>query len=206
MKPVHFFAMMTFCMMTFHAGGQSSFGIKADVNLSNFLTNQSMQVVSSARAGSTAGIFCKYTLNESRAVEMDMMFNYRASKIHNGNTGETAAYRHLSMELPLYAMLQADIDDQSLYLGLGPFVSVGLHSRYKSAIRDINLYEKEQNTDKATIHRFDFGVGFIIGYELKCNIQINASFQLGFRNLLGANYENVEMISTLFSFGAGYRF
>jgi hypothetical protein len=170
-----------------------------------FLTNQSAHLESSIKAGSSAGIFYTYKYNENRAVETDIMFHYSASEIYSRDTGETADYSCLSIELPLYAMIQADIDNRSLYLGIGPFASLGLYSRYKSEICCINLYENKQNTGKPTIRRFDFGAGFILGYELKCSIQFNFNFKLGFRNLLDTNYENGEMISRMVSFGVGYR-
>ena len=193
-------------MLTIHAAGQSSVGVKSEVNLSNFLINQSTHVKSSMKAGGSAGLFYNYKWRENRVLEMDMMFCYRTSEVKNQDTGETADYRYFGIELPLYSMLQAEIDDQRIYLGMGPFASVGLCSHSHSNDRHINHYRKDPTNHKSPVHRWDFGVGFIIGYELKCRMQFNFNYQLGFRNMLGDVFENVDMISQMVSLGVGYRF
>ena len=104
--------MMTFCMLTFHIKGQSSSGVKADANLSNFWINQSTHLKSSMKAGGSAGFFYKYTLH-NRAIETDIMFRYLTSEFKNRDTGETADYRYFGIELPVYFMLQAEIDNQT---------------------------------------------------------------------------------------------
>ena len=117
-------------MLSFHTKGQSSAGVKADVNLSNFWVNTSTHLKSSMKAGGSAGFFFKYAHTENRAIETDLMFRYCTSEFKNRDTGETADYRYFGIELPVYFMLQAEIDNQTLYLGLGPFVSFGFFSYY----------------------------------------------------------------------------
>ena len=198
--------MMFFCLLALHAKGQPSVGVKADVNLSNFWINQSTHVKSGMKAGGSAGLFCKYKWREYRVLQMDMMFRYRTSEVKNQSIGETADYRYFGIELPLYSMLQAEFDNQIIYVGLGPFASVGLCSHSHSNDRCINHYRKDPANNKSPVRRFDFGVGFMIGYELKYRMQFNFNYQLGFRNMLGDVFENVDMISQMFSLGVGYRF
>jgi len=158
------------------------------------------------KVGSSAGFFYKYAFLENRAVEADMMFHFRTSKMKNKTTGETSDYRYYGIELPLYALIQADIDNRKLYFGLGPLVSFGLFSHNETETRRINLYKKDIVSGRTAVRRWDFGVGIIIGYETKCNLQININYQLGFRNLLDTNLEKVEMFTQLVSLGVGYRF
>ena len=87
---------------------------------------------------------------------------------------------------------------------LGPLVSFGLFSHSETDTRRINLYKKDPTSDRAAIRRWDFGAGIMIGYETKCNLQFNFNFQLGFRNMFDASYENVELFSV--GVGVGYRF
>ena len=205
MKTSHFIVILTFCMFTFHTKGQSSAGVKADVNLSNFWINQSTHLKNSMKTGGSAGFFYKFTLH-NRALETDLMFRYLSSEFKNRATGETADYRYFGIELPVYLMLQAEIDSQILYVGMGPFASFGFSSYYQSALRRIELYREDPISGKATMQRWDYGVGFIFGYELKCRLQFNFNYHLGFRNMMGGGFENVNMVSQLNSLGVGYRF
>jgi hypothetical protein len=206
MKKLYLFVLMTFCMFIFHAKGQSSVGVKADVNLSSFWINQSTNLISSMKAGCSAGFFYKYAYRENAAVQADMMFRYRSSEIKNQITGETGDFSYFGIELPVYALRQAEIDNQILYFGIGAFASFGMFCRNKTADRSINPYKKDQIGDKSILHRWDFGVGFIIGYEMKCRLQINFNYQMGVRNLVDDGFENVNMISALGSLGVGHRF
>ena len=154
----------------------------------------------------SAGFFYKYAFLENRAVEADLMFHYRTSKMKNKTTGETADYRYFGIVLPLYSMLQADIDNRKLYFGLGPLVSFGLFSHNETETRRINLYKKDIDSGRTAVRRWDFGAGIIIGYETKCNLQLNFNYQLGFRNMFDESFQNVELFSQLISWGVGYRF
>jgi len=158
------------------------------------------------KVGGSAGFFYKYAHTENRAIQTDIMFRYLTSEFKNQSTGETADYRYFGIELPVYLMLQAEIDNQTLYLGMGPFTSFGISSYYKSTFRSIELYEEDPISGKATMNRWDYGVGFIIGYELKCRLQFNFNYHLGFRNMVGGGFEDMDMISQLVGLGVGYRF
>jgi len=206
MKYQLFFLVMTLCLLTLPAQGQLNLGMKADMTLSNYLVEKSTNLNSSMNVGSSTGFFCKYKWYENRVLEMDVMFRYLTSKFKNQSTSETADFSYFGIEIPVYSMLQADIGDQILYVGLGPFASFGLFSRYESAQRCIDLYHEDPVSRKATMLRWDFGVGLIIGYELKCKLQFNYNYHLGFRNLMNDGFENVIMVSQLNSFGVGYRF
>jgi len=198
--------LILFFMLALPVKGQSSVGVKADVNRSGLLFSQSTNLKSSMKAGGSAGFFYKYAYLENRAVEADMIFHFRTSKLKNETTAETANYHYFGIELPLYALVQADIDNRKLYFGLGPLVSFGLFSHNETETRRINLYKKDPTGDRPTIRRWNFGAGFIIGYETKNRLQFNFNFQMGLRNMFDASYENVELFSGLVSLGVGYRF
>ena len=206
MKKTHFICIIAFCVLPFYAKGQSSVGVKADINLSNMWITKSTNIKTNMKAGGSAGFFYKYKWREFRAVQADMFFRYRTSEVINQVTGETADYSYFGIEIPVYSLLQAEIDNRIFYVGLGPFASVGLYSRSHSNDRSINLYQKDPTYNKTPIHRWNFGAAFIIGYELKCRLQFNFNYQLGFRNMSGDVFENVDMISQAVCLGAGYRF
>ncbi|MDR2145096.1 MAG: PorT family protein [Tannerella sp.] len=194
------------CVLAFSAKAQSSAGVKTDLNLMNFYVNDTCNLTSSMKAGGSAGFFYKYVYAENTAIEIDVMFHYRTSKIKNRTTGETAEYRYHGIELPVYSIKQIDAGQGLLYLGVGSFASVGFFSRYEAADRMIDLYKKDRTNGKTMMYRWDFGAGFIIGYELKCHLQFNFNYQLGFRNMFDESFGNVWMSSNLIGLGVGYRF
>ena len=194
------------CLLAPRANAQSSVGVKADANLSRFFINEAAHLSSSKKAGGSAGYFYQYKWRESKAVQADMMLRYRTSKIENHNIGETADYSYWGVELPVYSLLQAEIDEQKLFMGIGPFASFGMYSRFVSDSQNLNPYHQNQSGNKSIMHRWDFGMGFIVGYELKNHLQFNFNFQMGFRNLVDEGFEGVDMISQLVGLGVGYSF
>ena len=80
MKKTGFICIAAICLLAFQAKGQSSVGVKTDVNLSDFLITQSSNVKIKAKAGGSAGFSYKYQWSANRAVITDLMFSYRASK------------------------------------------------------------------------------------------------------------------------------
>jgi len=192
--------------MSLPAKAQSSAGVKADVGLTGLLVTQSTNLKSSMRAGGSAGFFYKYAITENIGAQADMMFRYRSSGIENLAKGEKANYRYLTVDVPLYFLHQAVIDEQSLYFGGGPFASCGLVSHYKSDTRNVNPFKKDPTTGRPMMNRWDLGFAFIIGYEAKNRLQFNFNFQMGFRNMFDDSFENIWMDAVLVSLGVGYRF
>jgi hypothetical protein len=179
--------------------------------LTSFLTSwlwatKSAHVKNSMRAGGSTGFFYKYALTENMALEADMMFRYRSMGIQNLTTGEKGNFRYLTIDVPLYFLHQAEIEQQTLYFGGGAFTSYGLVSSYKTDTRSVNPYKKDLTSGKAMMNRWDYGFVFIVGFEAKNHLQINFNFQMGLRNMLDDSFENVTMISGLVSVGVGYRF
>ncbi len=135
-----------------------------------------------------------------------MMFHYQTSGIEDSNTGNKSDYHYVGMEMPVYGMMQAELESSMLYLGFGPFASVGLMSRYETDGHSIDPYKKSRASGRAMMHRWDFGIGFIFGYELGLGLQFNVNYHLGFRNMLNAGSDKTTMTPQMFGAGVGYRF
>lgn len=194
------------CFFSSKTQAQSVVGVKAGVNVSNFWINQSSRLESSMKAGALLGYFYKYRIREGVAIEADMMFHYLASEIKDLNTGHKADYRYVGMEMPVYGIIQVELENSTVYLGFGPFASVGYLSRYEAGNRNIDPYKKNKISDKAMMRRWDFGVGFMVGYELGFGLQFSVNYQLGFRNMLSDGSDKTTMNLQMFGAGVGYRF
>ena len=198
--------MIVLCSLTQKIKAQSVVGMKAGVNLSDFWISESAQFGSTMKAGLSIGNFLRCQFRDNVGLEADMMFRYQTSKMKDLATGETSDYHFLGFEVPVYGMIQADIEQNMLYLGFGPFASAGLFSRLESGGRKTDPYKKNETDSDAMMHRWNFGVGFIVGYELGLGLQFNINYQLGFRNVLDTNSGNASMIPQLMELGIGYRF
>ncbi|MCL2041892.1 MAG: PorT family protein [Bacteroidales bacterium] len=89
-------------------------------------------------------------------------------------------------------------------LGAGPYVGLGLDAIQSPD--NVDLYKKDKTTDKAAMHRWDFGLGVMVGYEFGIGISINAGYQAGLINTLSAEKEDRTMKNQTVSLGVGYRF
>ena len=198
--------MIVLCSFIPKIKAQPAVGMKAGVNLSNFWLSESAQLENSMKPGFSSGFFFRFRLRDNVCLETDMMFRCQNSEMKDLTTGKTSDCRFLDFEIPVYCMIQADIEQNMMYLGFGPFASVGLISRFESGGSRTDPYKKKGPNGKAMMHRRNFGVGFIAGYELGLGLQFNINYQLGLINVLDADSDKATMIPQLMEFGIGYRF
>ena len=142
----------------------------------------------------------KVDLHPNFAIQPEVMFFYRNSKMETGPAEDT--FKQWGMQIPVYALGQTSTDNGRFYGGVGPFVSLGFDARYKDA--DVNLYEEVGG--KTPMNRWDFGLGALIGYEFTNRVQINAGYQIGFVDQLDALKDAATMRTQTVSLGIGYRF
>ena len=152
------------CSLIQKLQAQSAVGMKSGVNLSDFWVSESAQLESSSKAGFSSGTFFRFQLREYVGLEVDMIFRYQNSQMKDLATGKKSDCHFLGFEIPVYSMVQADIGQNMLYVGFGPFASVGLISRFETEGSRIDPYKKYDTNSKAMLHRWNFGVAFIIGY------------------------------------------
>ncbi|KAA6312159.1 hypothetical protein EZS27_036858 [termite gut metagenome] len=176
-------------------------GIKADANLSNFLLSDMNNVESNMKFGASLGGFMKIDFSETFALQPELLFHYKSSEMKLG--GGATDYEYWSAEIPIYAMGQFTAGNGRFYVGIGPYVGLGFSAKYKTG--DIDLYEKNDN-DESAMNRWDFGGGAIVGYEFGGGIQINASYKIGFLDMMDAGRDNASMNTNTISLGIGYRF
>jgi hypothetical protein len=185
-----------------NAQSKSSAGVKADLNVSNYLISESSNLKYSHKAGFSAGLLYRYGWRENRALEADMILRYSDLNMKDKTTGESADYRYFGVEIPAYHIMYADIDENILYMGIGQFVSYGLFKRYRSGQNG----KKQFPTAKDEIYRWNLGLALIVGYETKSRLQFFFNYNMGFLNMVEPEFENINMLTQLISLGVGYRF
>lgn len=179
-------------------------GIKASASMSNYLLQDMDYMNSNFKAGGAIGGFMNVEFGNYFALQPELQVYYRTSEMEHDVTGVTSDYEFFGAEIPIYAMGQIKFNKGKMYLGVGPYVGVGFTARNTTA--DIDLYEKNEITDESLFKRFDFGAGAILGYEFGFGLQINASYQIGFLNMMDAGSDDFAMRPETISLGFAYRF
>jgi len=186
-----------------------SAGVKADLNLSNFILSDMDDTESNIGAGASLGGFANFKLSKHFSIQPELLFHYKTSELkHTLPMGEsTYDYEYFGMEIPIYALGEYKPNSTGkLYAGVGPYLGIGFSAKNKFDDDEIDLYEKNDLTDEAIMQRIDFGFGAMIGYEFDFGLQINAGYKIGVINALDAGKDDSTMLPSTISVGLGYRF
>ncbi len=206
-----FALVLIFGLVSSQANAQKiSAGVKADMNLSNFILSDMDDIESNIGVGASFGGFANFKLSKYFSVQPELLFHYKASEIKINTSLEdiTSDYEYFGMEIPVYALGEyRPTSNGKLYGGIGPYLGIGFSAKNKfDGDDDIDLYEKDDITDEAAMQRIDFGFGAIIGYEFDFGLQINAGYKIGVLNSLDAGKDDSTMLPSTISIGLGYRF
>ncbi len=182
--------------------GQTTFGVKADANLSNLVVSKMANTDSKLGFGANVGGFANIEISKMFAVQPEVMFMLENSKIET--SGVKNNIRTWGVQVPVYAMLQfPSTDTGRAYVGVGPYAGLGFNAKNTTA--DVELYDKN-GADKAYLKRFDMGLAATVGYEFSNKIQINASYKHGLLDQLDAASKNSTFTNQMITLGLGYRF
>jgi len=207
MKKIYFVCLsllMTAGLVKVNAQVPISYGVKAELNMSNFFLSDLGEYSSRMKAGPNLGGFMKIDLHENFAIQPELSFFHRASKIKKEGA-QNDKFKQWGMQLPVYAIGQTELGNGRFYGGVGPFVGFGFDAKRKIKNGEkIDLYKKVEG-DKE-MKRWDFGFGALLGYEFDNKIQINATYQVGVINQLDRLKDDSKLRSQVVSLGLGYRF
>ena len=188
---------------TFTPNADASFGIKASVNFSDFLIRNSDNYKINMKPGGSAGFFMKLESN-SFAFHYELWLRYKTFEMKNTETQTNTDYQYWSLELPMYFLGQIHTSAGKVFIGGGPYVSLGLDGKQDPG--DIDLFYKNATTGKPIMQRWDFGLGATAGFEFNNGITVFTSYQVGFVNALNVEKDDMTMKNKTVSFGIGYKF
>jgi len=188
---------------TMNVNANASFGLKTNANMSNFIIRNMSDYQSNMGFGFSTGIFLKLESNQF-ALQYEWLLHYKTSEMENKDGQMKKDYKFWSLELPIYFMGQINTGSGKIFIGAGPYVSVGIDAIQSPG--SIDLYRKDKTIDKSIMHRWDFGLGAITGYEFRNGISINCVYQIGLINSLSAQKNDMTMKKQAVSLGIGYKF
>ncbi|MFN8406888.1 MAG: porin family protein [Sphingobacteriaceae bacterium] len=120
------------------------------------------------------------------------------------------------LEMPVNAIVSLGAGPGKLFLGAGPYLGIGLFGKQEltmtgktlgsttsvnSQIADI----KYSGTDK-TLNTFDFGLNFLIGYQLLNGFSVHMGYGLGLTNVRPGAADVQAVKNSVFTAGLGFTF
>ena len=178
-------------------------GLKVSANMYGLSTKWLDEIGNNMKGGISAGFFLKFDITKYIALQYDLLFHYKTTEIEFTRTGTTSDCKYMGFEMPLYAIGQINMGNGKAFVGVGPYVGLGLSLKGQSG--DMNLYKKNELTDFPSMNRWDFGGGVICGYEFNKLLTISASYQHGFLNMV-KNGNDIAIKNQTLSIGVGIRF
>jgi hypothetical protein len=122
----------------------------------------------------------------------------KGSKIETSETGggQTAVGTYkaslMYIELPVNAVVNFQTGSGKFFIGAGPYAAMGIAGKSKSEVKvngtvdpqfstdeDIKFGSNEDDDFKST----DFGVNFLLGYQLNSGLNLHAGYGLGLSNI-----------------------
>lgn len=178
-------------------------GPKVEANVSSFFLSDMPGVSSKMNAGGTLGGFFGFRFSENFSIQEDILLHYQTSQLEQD--GKKGDFSYWGAELSFYAVGHWQNRNGRIIIGAGPFVGYGLDAKYEIDGIETDLYEKDSKDEKP-FQPFNIGAAVMLGYELKCGLQFNASYKLGVLDQLDANKKNASMLPSRISLGVAYRF
>ena len=178
---------------------QTTFGIKAGANISNYIMKDMGDMKSTMGVGAYVGGFTKIAFSDLFSLQPELLFQLQNSKLEQ--SGVKSDIQTWAMEIPIHAMFTFKSGDtDKAYLGIGPYGRLGFSAKDRTA--NVNRYKG----DNSIMDRGDVGVSALIGYEFGFGMQINASYKYGLINQLKDPVGDAFIRNQMISLGIGYRF
>jgi len=149
------------------------------------------------------------------ALRPSLMFNFNTNQSSDDYSDRYDRINTTNIYLPVDVLSTFRFGNGSkMFMGLGPYLSYTLGGKYKYRDYDINGYLTEHSedlrlgtgTDKH-IKPLDLGLNFKLGFQMRNNLFMNFSFNLGITDRAPHNIDGYKIKDQqLFAFGIGYLF
>ena len=211
-------------MHAFAQESQVKFGVKAGVTFPTLVASgddSDVKTTTSFYVGGTA------TFPVSNMFSIQSGLSLIGKGAESGDLGEDfdgedvaitgkAKINPLYLEIPLNAIVKFDAGSGKFFVGAGPYYAFGVGGKIKAdvssssggttASASVKQDIKFGNGDEDTFKSGDFGLNFLVGYELNNGFNIQAGYGLGLSNVLNVDSDIAKVKNRVFSVGLGYSF
>ncbi len=197
------------------AQAQTSYGLKAGVNLGKYSNPSDLQKdyqknnVSFYVTG-----FADIPVAPQFSIQPGVSLQGKGAKYeYNGNNLDGSTTRNtMSVEIPVNAVYYIPAGTGNVFLGAGPYVGFNISGKDKvkgnvgewaSGEGD---YDLSFSGDDKDMNLIDAGVNFLGGYKFGNGLLINAGYGLGLSNLNPSDNSDNKFSNRVLSFGLGFQF
>jgi hypothetical protein len=184
------------------AQAQTSFGVRAGVNLQN-INGKSLGATleNKITPGFNIGVNAEMGVAPDFYFQPGVLFTTKGKKDEVGDGKTTISY----IEIPLNLIYKPVLGTGKLIAGFGPYVAYGIGGKIKGTNndRDINFGSDAVDDD---LKPLDMGANLLFGYELASKLSVQMNVQLGLLNLKPEGDSDNIRKNTGFGVSVGYRF
>lgn len=192
-----------------------NWGLKLQANASNIVLHGIPDNMQSAlNLGSELGGFLNFNISPKFFIQFNLLYFAEQTSLSSNNM--SGRLWTLGMEIPVYAMARFGSTEKGwLYLGGGPYTEFSLWATMPDGdggtmnpYKHVVGIDEETGEEQLAMSDNHSGMGVIVGYELPCGLQINASYQHSISDILAFAHDGQTMNARpqKIILGLGWRF
>lgn len=153
-------------------------GIKGGLSLAKMQENYTgTNLTTSNLTGFQAGLVIEGSVTESVFLNSGVLFSQKGTKLNIMGVNCDVPVNYV--EVPVNLALKYDLGSAKLFAQAGPYAAIGLSAKMKAGGQEETI---EFGSDSEDLKRFDAGIGFGCGIEIK-KIQFGVNYDLGLMNI-----------------------
>ncbi len=214
------FSVLFLTVVSLISFSQARFGIKGGLNLANETISAEGNGYNGSVNGNTIpsfhiGGFAAIPIAENIDFRPELLLSGKGSNFTTTDTDPldpsfgnptTAKFRPYYLDIPLNFVYKVPLKTGgTFFIGAGPQFGIGLFGK-------INLEDSSADFfSKGIAKRFDFGINFIAGVDLKSGMTLSVNYDAGLANIADNSEAQpgdptAKLTNSLFSFSVGYLF
>lgn len=197
------------------AHAQTSYGLKAGINLARFSNpEEDGEDFQTNNLSFHVTGFADIPLANQFSIQPGLSLQGKGDKynIELSNSKGTASINLMSIELPVNFVYYVPAGPGKLFLGAGPYVGIHISGKAKTT-GDVTITDQDGLATKSKklhftgddreINLLDAGANFLLGYKLNNGLLVNAGYGLGLTKI---NAQGTKSSSRVINFGIGFQF
>lgn len=187
------------------ATAQTSYGLKAGVNLSKFqTTGGNTTFTSDARTSFYVTGYADVPMATNFSIQPGVSLQGKGGSISGEQffgISETVTDDLMYIEVPVNLLYYAPTGNVGkVFFGAGPYAGFGI--RVKTTVGNVS---ESGSFDDAGLNAFDAGLNFLGGYQFNNGFLISTGYGLGLTNMT-KNLDGVSTRNRIWSIGIGFQF
>lgn len=197
--------------------GSVRFGVKAGATFPNVSVSEDFGIDFKTNTSFYAGVTADISISDMFSVQPGLTFIGKGFKVketfsEEGITGTVSSkVNAFYIELPVNVLVNIPVGEDKVFLGAGPYYSMGITGKIKSS-GNVEGFEGSDSADiefgdDGDLKRADYGVNFLAGYQLYNGFNIHAGYGLGLATInTDSGEEGSKMKNRVISVGIGFSF